>query len=246
MPVSKRPRSSRKKKKRSGKYTPLVWLISAGLIALAIAYSNTLFQQKEGVNLFSGRKDKDNGVSGETSKDKSLSEIAAEFLNISKDREKDVSVKSGSEDTSQATQNGIIKVRIYVGGRAVNAIKLLPVDMEIKRSQTILKDTIEKLVAYRPSGDYINIIPQGVKIRRVWIENRIAHIDFSNEFNFNTYGLIGYRVQVYQVVHTATQFDTVDAVFFYIEGKPVQYLGGEGFTIENPVYPFSSPPQFDI
>jgi spore germination protein GerM len=74
----------------------------------------------------------------------------------------------------------------------------------------------------------------------------VAYIDFSEDFGFNSYGLIGYQIQVYQVVYTAAQFATVDAVYFYMEGEPLEYLGGEGYLLHNPVYPFSYLPEYSL
>ena len=37
-----------------------------------------------------------------------------------------------------------------------------------------------------------------------------------------------------QVIFTATQFDNVDRVLFWLDGEPVQFFGGEGITIDEP------------
>jgi hypothetical protein len=40
--------------------------------------------------------------------------------------------------------------------------------------------------------------------------------------------------RVAQVVFTATQFDNVDDVVFWMEGTPIEFLGGEGLELRGP------------
>jgi germination protein M len=40
--------------------------------------------------------------------------------------------------------------------------------------------------------------------------------------------------RVAQVVFTATQWDNVDRVVFWLEGAPIEYLGGEGLAMDAP------------
>ena len=106
-----------------------------------------------------------------------------------------------------------------------------------------MKDTITALINSKDK-DLQNLVPMNTKVNKVWINNDIAYVDFSEDFSYNTYGVIGFKVQIYQVVYTATQFPQVKAVFFYMNGKPLDYLGGDGYPVNNPVYPYSSLPKF--
>lgn len=42
------------------------------------------------------------------------------------------------------------------------------------------------------------------------------------------------QARIAQVVFTATQFDNVDAVRFWLDGGPVRFLGGEGIVVDEP------------
>ena len=76
-------------------------------------------------------------------------------------------------------------------------------------------------------------IPAGTELLGVDIDDRIATVDLSSEFGSGG-GSLSMMARVAQVVFTVTQFPTVDAVDFEIEGEPVTALGGEGLLIEDP------------
>jgi hypothetical protein len=40
--------------------------------------------------------------------------------------------------------------------------------------------------------------------------------------------------RIAQVVFTATQFDNVEQVVFWMDGEPIEYLGGEGIVLSEP------------
>lgn len=226
MPVKK----SRKRRKKAGKFTPLIWLLTGILIALAISYSNTLG------GLFKTNTANSTNSTNENDK-KSLKNIAKDFQLFRKNRKK---------NSSQSVNNSPVRIRIFLAGKGDNFVKLVYDDVTIPQSQSLLRDTLERLISYEGDEENLNLVPFNTTINSISIKGGIAHIDFNENFAQNSYGLIGYKVQIYQIVYTATQFDSVDAVYFYMDGKPIEYLGGDGYTIDNPVYPFSDLPEFPI
>jgi len=76
-------------------------------------------------------------------------------------------------------------------------------------------------------------IPQGTELLGVAIDDRVATVDLSTEFDSGG-GSLSMMARVAQVVFTVTQFPTVDAVDFEIEGEPVTALGGEGLLVDEP------------
>jgi spore germination protein GerM len=78
------------------------------------------------------------------------------------------------------------------------------------------------------------MIPEGTRILGAEVRNGTAWINFSEEFQFNPYGVEGWASQLRQVVWTATEFSTVRNVQILIEGKRIDYLG-EGIRISEPV-----------
>ncbi len=80
-----------------------------------------------------------------------------------------------------------------------------------------------------------SLIPEKSKLLSVTVQNGTAVLNFSEEFEFNSFGSDGYRGQLMQVVYTATAFSTVENVQILIEGTHKQFLGSEGIWIGAPL-----------
>ena len=114
---------------------------------------------------------------------------------------------------------------------------------EVKRSipasDSPLKDTISALLK-GPNDDemgkgLMTLIPAESRILSVRVRDSIAYINFNEAFMYNKYGIEGYAGQLRQIVYSATTFPTVKYVQFLIEGRIVDYLGGEGIFVGKPV-----------
>lgn len=81
----------------------------------------------------------------------------------------------------------------------------------------------------------ISLIPQGTKLMSARVDNGIAYLSFSEDFEFNTLGAEGYMGQLMQIVYTASNFSTVKSVQFLVEGEKKDYLGSEGQWIGSPL-----------
>lgn len=81
----------------------------------------------------------------------------------------------------------------------------------------------------------ISLIPQGTKLMSARVDDGIAYLSFSEEFEFNTIGAEGYMGQLMQIVYTASNFSTVKSVQFLVEGEKKDYLGSEGQWIGSPL-----------
>jgi spore germination protein GerM len=218
-----------KKRRKSGKYAPLIWVVTGALIAFFISYSGSL----KNINLLqnSGPKTNSNNFS------------LTNFFNPGKSAQ---SIQSSLIITNAVSlTSDKINIKIFLARQTGDEVRLEAKTVQIQKSPSLLKDTLEALVQYR-GNDVLNLVPLNTKIRKVWIKNDIAYIDFNEDFSYNSYGIIGYKVQVYQIVYTATQFPQARAVYFYMEGKPISYLGGDGYLINNPIYPYSSLPVFSL
>jgi len=91
-----------------------------------------------------------------------------------------------------------------------------------------------------PNADELNasiqtLVPTGTQLLSAYVQNRVAFLNFSEEFQFNTLGTEGLKAQLRQIVFTATEFETVESVQILINGKHVQYLGGDGFFVGKPI-----------
>jgi hypothetical protein len=77
-------------------------------------------------------------------------------------------------------------------------------------------------------------IPEGTRLLGVDINDRVATVDLSGEFQSGG-GSLSMQMRVAQIVFTLTQFDTVERVAFIIDGTSVSAIGGEGIVVSPPV-----------
>ena len=82
-------------------------------------------------------------------------------------------------------------------------------------------------------GQLSTAIPAGSKLLGISIKNGVATADLSSEFESGGGSAsAGYRLA--QVVYTLTQFSTVRAVLFQVEGRTVTTFGPEGIVLDGP------------
>ncbi len=75
-------------------------------------------------------------------------------------------------------------------------------------------------------------VPTGTFLNGASIENGVATIDLSLSFGG---GDLSMRLRLAQVVYTATQFETVEAVVLELDGAPVEVFGSEGLVLDQPL-----------
>ncbi|MFP4300666.1 MAG: GerMN domain-containing protein [Spirochaetaceae bacterium] len=102
-----------------------------------------------------------------------------------------------------------------------------------------MTETLKTLVS-GPTADelnmgLLNLIPEGTLLRSAWVKDGVAYLNFNEEFRFNPMGVEGFMAQLQQVVFSATEFSTIEEVQILIEGERVEYLGGEGIYIGEPL-----------
>lgn len=102
-----------------------------------------------------------------------------------------------------------------------------------------LTETINALIA-GPSGDelglgLLNLIPPETRLLSAHVENGIAYLNFNQNFRFNSMGAEGTVAQLEQVIYASTEFANVRQVQFLIDGERVEYLGGEGIYVGEPL-----------
>ncbi|THB65390.1 MAG: hypothetical protein D6B26_03835 [Spirochaetaceae bacterium] len=81
----------------------------------------------------------------------------------------------------------------------------------------------------------LNLIPEGTRLLGASVQNRVAYLNFNEAFRFNPLGTEGIVAQLQQVILTATEFSSVDRVQFLINGAQIDYLGGDGVYIGQPL-----------
>ena len=101
-----------------------------------------------------------------------------------------------------------------------------------------MTDVIQALIAgptvEEKNRGLISLIPPAARILSVTVRGDTAYISFSEDFQYNTYGVEGYAGQLRQIIFTVTEFPNVKSVQILIEGNRVDYLG-EGVWIGSPL-----------
>ncbi|GHV96436.1 hypothetical protein AGMMS50293_27560 [Spirochaetia bacterium] len=112
------------------------------------------------------------------------------------------------------------------------------VTRKITVSESPMQDALNALLAGPTAEEkrrgLVSLIPQNTRILSATVRGATAYISFSEDFQYNTYGVEGYAAQLNQIVWTATEFSSVQDVQILIEGRRVDYLG-EGIWIGSPI-----------
>lgn len=108
---------------------------------------------------------------------------------------------------------------------------------ELPASEGVARAAMEALLE-GPTGDeaetgLTTAIPEGTELLDIAIEDRVAIVDLSGDFESGG-GTLSMRSRLAQVVYTLTQFPTVDGVQFRLDGVDTDTFGGEGVTIDTP------------
>jgi sporulation and spore germination protein len=77
-------------------------------------------------------------------------------------------------------------------------------------------------------------IPDGTRLLGISIKDRVATVDLTSEFQSGG-GALAMQMRLAQVVYTLTQFPTVNAVRFSLDGAPVDVFSSEGIVLDHPV-----------
>jgi spore germination protein GerM len=84
------------------------------------------------------------------------------------------------------------------------------------------------------TGDVGTAVPEGTELLGLAIDGGIATVDLTSEFESGG-GSLSMTMRLAQVVYTLTQFKTVKAVQFQLDGRPIDVFSGEGIILDHPV-----------
>lgn len=136
---------------------------------------------------------------------------------------------------------GITTVRAYFFlGSFVDNAGLVPVLREIPKTQAVGTAAMQALLAGPNENELgarpamYSVIPEGTRLLGLRIDNGIATVDLSREFESGG-GSASVLGRLAQVVYTLTQFPTVSGVRFELDGEPVTVFSGEGVILDSPV-----------
>ncbi|AHC14741.1 GerMN domain-containing protein [Salinispira pacifica] len=193
------------------------------------------------------------GQGNEESGDKESGAESEQDRETAPDRSEESARENAENGENRETEDGAepdvqTKVREYsifmVHINDAGDISVQPENMEVEFATSPLTRTLETLFEQpqeKAGGSIRNLIPSRSRIHRVWVEDGIAYIDVNESFRFNPIGMEGHRLQLAQLINTATQFPTVDGIRILIDGESYDFLGGEGTYIGKALYPGDYP-----
>ena len=132
----------------------------------------------------------------------------------------------------------VVRAYFYLGGEPGSA-GLVPLLREVPKTPAIGTAALNALVAgptatERADRVITSAVPAGSRLLGLTIEDGIATVDLSSEFESGG-GSMSISVRLAQVVYTLTQFPTVESVLFEIDGRPVNVFSSEGLILDGPV-----------
>jgi len=113
---------------------------------------------------------------------------------------------------------------------------LVPTLREVPETTAVARSAMEALLRADILADYDHLasaIPAGTRLLGLTIRDGIATVDLSREFESGG-GTTTTLYRLGQVTYTLTQFPTVRAVLFRVEGQTVTTFGSEGLVLDGP------------
>jgi germination protein M len=143
---------------------------------------------------------------------------------------------SGSPSPTTPVETMVVRA-YYVLDGAPGVEGLVPTLRTVPKSAGVARAAMTALLDPRSIlDDYSQLssaIPAGTRVLGLSIKGGVATVDLSSQFESGGGSASGmYRLG--QVVFTLTQFPTVRAVLFKVEGRTVTTFGSEGIVLDGP------------
>ncbi len=110
---------------------------------------------------------------------------------------------------------------------------LVPTLQVIPATDGVARAAMEQLLAGHLADGVSSAIPAGTRLLGISIKDRVATVDLSREFETGG-GSASSFYRLGQVVYTLTQFSSVGAVLFQVDGRTVTTFGPEGMILDGP------------
>jgi spore germination protein GerM len=119
-----------------------------------------------------------------------------------------------------------------------NQLELIPSAVEVPpdldAAESLIAGFEQLLIGQPTQANQSSAIPPGTMLRSLTIEADGIHIDLSSEF-LEGGGSASMQGRLGQVIYTASCLDPTAAVWISIGGKPLEFLGGEGLEVTQPM-----------
>ena len=131
-----------------------------------------------------------------------------------------------------------LKAYFFLDDGSGSGPTLVPVEREVPATLGVAGAAIRELLAGpRPKEWALGVrsyVPSGTVLLGIDVDGSVATIDLSREFESGG-GTARLARRIAQVVYTLTQFPTIDAVRFRLDGEPVPAVSAAGDRLDRPV-----------
>jgi spore germination protein GerM len=131
------------------------------------------------------------------------------------------------------TQLAQITVTGYLIESRENKFVAVPIPVKAKNHEEAIATALNNIITSKAENLY-SAIPEGTKILNLEISGNDIRLDLSQAFTSGG-GSASIRGRLIQVLYTATSLNPEANLFLSVEGKPLEYLGGEGLEVSQPL-----------
>lgn len=114
--------------------------------------------------------------------------------------------------------------------------ELVPMEVlvrDTKDPEVVLATAFNRLLIGSVETDTFSSIPEGTQLLNIAVEDDGIYLNLSKEFTSGG-GSASMISRVGQVVYTATSLESNAKVWLYVDGEPLELLGGEGLEVPQP------------
>jgi spore germination protein GerM len=125
----------------------------------------------------------------------------------------------------------------WVDPQATQELGLQPTKLVIANKsepKEVLETAFQQLLSGNNDRGYTTTIPTGTKLLDLKTDKTGIHINLSGDF-ITGGGSESMMGRLGQVIYTATTLEPNSKVWIDIDGKPLEYLGGEGIEVSQPM-----------
>lgn len=141
---------------------------------------------------------------------------------------------SESQATTTTTPGETIQLNVYFtwNEKVATAHRQVPYTKEVAKAA--MEELLKGPNAQEKEVGMFTTVPANTLFLGIAVKDKVATVDLSKEYESGG-GTLSMSLRLAQVVYTLTQFPTIDAVQFKLDGKPVEVFGGEGLILDHPV-----------
>jgi hypothetical protein len=139
---------------------------------------------------------------------------------------------SASDGTPEPVSRPMVEVWFARGDQLVAQQRTHPQTRRV--ATAALTALLEGPTRAERAAGLASAIPAGTRLLGVSIDDGVATVDLTSQYQSGG-GSLSMQLRLAQVVYTLTQFPTVDAVRFQLDGAPVNVFSSEGIVLSKPV-----------